>query len=161
MALSSSLPHDVELCSRSAAISLSPLKTLWPSRNRRPETKPPKSKLYLEEEIRSEFTFEEIVSARVPLLERAPGSVVARRTLTALSFLLLRLTWHRQGGSSPAPAIILSAPRCATFCKIKCGRPFPASFFESELFVHERGAFTSRHQKIGRFELCRRGKRSS
>jgi formate hydrogenlyase transcriptional activator len=51
----------------------------------------------------------------------------------------------------------LSPRRERTFVKINCAA-IPSGLLESELFGHERGAFTGAvNQKIGRFELADRG----
>src|SRR5438094_6170705 len=51
----------------------------------------------------------------------------------------------------------LSKRRDATFVKVNCAA-IPSGLLESELFGHERGAFTGAiAQKIGRFELAHRG----
>lgn len=51
----------------------------------------------------------------------------------------------------------LSARSERTMIKVNCGA-LPANLIESELFGHERGAFTGAHQaKKGRFELAHRG----
>jgi len=57
-----------------------------------------------------------------------------------------------------ARAIHLNSPRAAQpFIKVNCAA-LPESLFESELFGHERGAFTGAHtRKKGRFELARGG----
>src|SRR5450432_4940869 len=111
-------------------------------------------KLYLEEEIRSEFNFEEIIGD-APLLKRALAQVeVVAPTDTAV--LILGDTGT--GKELIARAIHnLSPRRQRTFVKINCAA-IPAGLLESELFGHERGAFTGAlNQKIGRFELADRG----
>lgn len=51
----------------------------------------------------------------------------------------------------------LSARQARPFVKVNCGA-VPREFLESELFGHERGAFTEAHQlKIGKFESAARG----
>jgi len=57
-----------------------------------------------------------------------------------------------------ARAIHLNSPRAAQpFIKVNCAA-LPESLFESELFGHERGAFTGAHaRKKGRFELAAGG----
>src|SRR5260370_33209269 len=51
----------------------------------------------------------------------------------------------------------LSPRRERTFVKVNCAA-IPSGLLESELFGHEKGAFTGAlNQKIGRFELADRG----
>src|SRR5467141_2627630 len=111
-------------------------------------------KLYLEEEIRTEFNFEEIIGESAPL-KRALAQVelVARAGTTVLI-----LGDTGTGKELIARAIHnLSPRRERTFVKINCAA-IPSGLLESELFGHERGAFTGAlNQKIGRFELADRG----
>jgi formate hydrogenlyase transcriptional activator len=111
-------------------------------------------KLYLEEEIRSEFNFEEIVGDSAAL-KRALAQVelVAPAGTTALI-----LGETGTGKELFARAIHnLSPRRERTFVKINCAS-IPSGLLESELFGHERGAFTGAiNQKIGRFELADHG----
>ncbi len=111
-------------------------------------------KLYLEEEIRTEFNFEEIIGDS-PLLKQALSQVelVAPATTTALI-----LGETGTGKELIARAIHnLSPRRQRTFVKVNCAA-IPSGLLESELFGHERGAFTGAiSQKIGRFELADRG----
>src|SRR6202158_3488325 len=111
-------------------------------------------KLYLEEEIRSEFNFEEIVGES-PALKRA----LAQLELVApAGTTVLILGETGTGKELIARAIHNRSPRRErTFVKINCAA-IPAGLLESELFGHERGAFTGAiSQKIGRFELADRG----
>jgi len=111
-------------------------------------------KLYLEEEIRSELNFEEIVGESA-VLKRALGQVELAAP-AATTVLLLGETGT--GKELFARAIHnLSPRRDRTFVKINCAA-IPSGLLESELFGHEKGAFTGAiNQKIGRFELADRG----
>ena len=111
-------------------------------------------KLYLEEEIRTEFNFEEIIGESAALKKTlAQVELVAPAGTTALI-----LGETGTGKELIARAIHnLSGRRERTFVKINCAA-IPAGLLESELFGHERGAFTGAvNQKIGRFELADRG----
>jgi formate hydrogenlyase transcriptional activator len=111
-------------------------------------------KLVLEEEIRSEFNFEEIVGDSPALRSMLAQVEVAAPSGT--SVLLLGETGT--GKELIARAIHnLSPRRERAFVKINCAA-IPAGLLESELFGHERGAFTGAlTQKIGRFEFADRG----
>jgi len=111
-------------------------------------------KLYLEEEIRTEFNFDEIIGE----------SALLRRTLSQVELAapagttVLILGETGTGKELIARAIHnLSPRRERTFVKVNCAA-IPAGLLESELFGHERGAFTGAlTQKIGRFEFADRG----
>ncbi len=111
-------------------------------------------KLYLEEEIRSEFNFEEIVGESAALKRALAQVELAAPAGTTV--LLLGETGT--GKELFARAIHNLSPRHdRTFVKINCAS-IPSGLLESELFGHERGAFTGAiNQKIGRFELADRG----
>jgi formate hydrogenlyase transcriptional activator len=111
-------------------------------------------KLYLEEEIRSEFNFEEIVGDS-PALKRA----LAQVELVAPAGTAVLITGDTGTGKELIARAIhnLSPRRERTFVKVNCAA-IPGGLLESELFGHERGAFTGAlAQKIGRFELADRG----
>ncbi|MGA3078563.1 MAG: sigma 54-interacting transcriptional regulator [Bryobacteraceae bacterium] len=111
-------------------------------------------KLYLEDEIRTEYDFEEIVGDSQSL-KRVLRDVetVAPTDSTVLI----------QGESGTGKELIaraihnLSGRRQRTFVKVNCAA-IPTGLIESELFGHEKGAFTGAiSQKIGRFELADKG----
>ena len=118
----------------------------------RDRDKETKQRLYLEEEIRAEFG--EIVGES-PALKTALDlvSVVAP---TDSSVLILGETGT--GKELIARAIHnLSSRRERAFVKLNCAA-IPLGLLESELFGHEKGAFTGAiAQKTGRFELANKG----
>ena len=111
-------------------------------------------KLYLQDEIRTEYNFEEIIG----------DSVTLRRILEELQTVaptdstILILGETGTGKELIARAIHhLSARRERTLVKVNCAA-IPTGLLESELFGHEKGAFTGAiAQRIGRFELAHRG----
>lgn len=111
-------------------------------------------KLYLEDEIRSERNFDEIVG----------GSQALRRVLRKVETVapadsaVLILGETGTGKELIARAIHnLSRRKDRTFVKLNCAA-IPTGLLESELFGHERGAFTGAiSQRIGRFELANHG----
>lgn len=113
-----------------------------------------KEKLYLEEEIQTEYNFEEIVgdSRALKLLLKEIQTVAA----TDSTVLVLGETGS--GKELVARALHNSSGRRErTFVKLNCAA-IPTGLLESELFGHEKGAFTGAiATKIGRFELADRG----
>jgi formate hydrogenlyase transcriptional activator len=108
-------------------------------------------KLYLEAEIRTEYIFEEIIGESAALKEVLKQlEVVAPTDSTVLI----------QGETGTGKELIaralhkLSGRRERTFVKLNCAA-IPTGLLESELFGHEKGAFTGAiAQRIGRFELA-------
>ena len=111
-------------------------------------------KLYLEDEIRSEYNFEEIVGES-SALKRVLKHV---ETVAPTDSTVLILGETGTGKELIARAIHnLSGRRERTFVKMNCAA-IPTGLLESELFGHEKGAFTGAiAQKIGRFELAHQG----
>jgi formate hydrogenlyase transcriptional activator len=111
-------------------------------------------KLYLEDEIRSELNFEEIVGESAELKH-----VLAQaRTVAPSDSTVLILGETGTGKELIARAIHrMSKRRDASFIKVNCAA-IPTGLLESELFGHEKGAFTGAvSKKIGRMELADKG----
>ena len=113
-----------------------------------------KEKVYLEEEVRTDHNFGEIVGDGAALRRVlkevetvAPtGSTVLVRGETGTGKELIARALHD-----------LSPRQNRTFVKLNCAA-IPTGLLESELFGHEKGAFTGAiTQKIGRFELAHQG----
>jgi len=111
-------------------------------------------KLYLEEEIRGEMDFEGIVGQSSAL--RHVLNLVETVAPSDSTVLLLGETGT--GKELIARAIHdRSRRKDRTFVKLNCAA-IPTGLLESELFGHERGAFTGAiSQKIGRLELADQG----
>jgi formate hydrogenlyase transcriptional activator len=111
-------------------------------------------KLYLEDEIRSELNFEEIIgnSAALSQVLRQVEAVAPTNSTVLI-----------QGETGSGKELIaravhnLSQRRKHSFVKLNCAA-IPTGLLESELFGHEKGAFTGAiAQRIGRFELASQG----
>ena len=111
-------------------------------------------KLYLREEIQNEHNIGEIIGANSGL--RAVLEQVAVVAPTDSSVLILAETGT--GKELIARAIHdLSPRREPSFVKVNC-EAIPLGLLESELFGHEKGAFTGAiAQRMGRFELANKG----
>jgi len=108
-------------------------------------------KVYLEDELRTRYDFEEIVGESLAL-----KAVLAQvETVGPTSSTVLIRGETGTGKELIARAIHQLSPRHArTLVKMNCAA-IPTGLLESELFGHERGAFTGAiAQKIGRFELA-------
>lgn len=113
-----------------------------------------KEKLYLQDEIRSAHEFEEIVGES-PVLKRVLSQV---HTVAASDATVLILGETGTGKELIARAIHrLSSRKECNFIKLNCAA-IPTGLLESELFGHEKGAFTGAvSQKVGRLELADKG----
>ena len=111
-------------------------------------------KLYLEDEIRSELKFEEIVG-RSEALRNVLEQI---GTVAPTDSTVLIYGETGSGKELIARAVHnLSARKSNAFVKLNCAA-IPTGLLESELFGHERGAFTGAiSQRVGRFELANRG----
>ena len=107
----------------------------------------------LQDEVLSELNFKEIVGKSVAL--RRVLMLVETVAPTDSTVLI-----HGETGTGKeliARAIHNLSPRCSNaFVKLNCAA-IPTGLLESELFGHEKGAFTGAiAQRIGRFELADR-----
>jgi formate hydrogenlyase transcriptional activator len=111
-------------------------------------------KLYLEEEIRSEMNFENIIG-NSPALKHVLELV---ETVAPSDSTVLLLGETGTGKELIARAIHdRSRRKDRTFVKLNCAA-IPTGLLESELFGHEKGAFTGAiTQKVGRMELADQG----
>lgn len=110
--------------------------------------------LYLESEIRSEMNFAEIVG-NGPTLRAVLGQV---ETVAPSDSTVLLLGETGTGKELMARAIHERSKRSShAFVKLNCAA-IPMGLLESEMFGHEKGAFTGAvAQRIGRFELANGG----
>src|SRR4029079_5288025 len=111
-------------------------------------------KRYLEEEIKTEHAFEDAIGDSTGL-KRVLKQV---ETVAPTNATVLILGETGTGKELIARAIHrLSSRQDRTFVKLNCPA-IPAGLLESELFGHEKGAFTgAMTQKIGRLELAHQG----
>jgi formate hydrogenlyase transcriptional activator len=111
-------------------------------------------KLFFEDELRSEMNFQEIIgNSSVLLRVLSQVEAVAPTPSTVLIY----------GETGTGKELIaravhnLSQRQANPFVKLNCAA-IPTGLLESELFGHERGAFTGAvTQRVGRFELASRG----
>jgi formate hydrogenlyase transcriptional activator len=110
--------------------------------------------VYLQEEIKTEHNFEEIIGRSTPmrqLLRKIEQVAPTEATVliqgeTGTGKELLARAIHDRSHRKDRPLV-----------KVNCGS-IPSGLVESELFGHEKGAFTGATQRrIGRFELAKSG----
>jgi formate hydrogenlyase transcriptional activator len=111
-------------------------------------------KLYLEDEIRSEMNFSEIIGSS-PALRKV---LKLAQTVAPTDSTVLIYGETGTGKELIARAVHDLSPRHAKpFVKLNCAA-IPTGLLESELFGHEKGAFTGAiAQRIGRFEVADSG----
>jgi formate hydrogenlyase transcriptional activator len=113
-----------------------------------------KEKLYLEEELHSEHNFGEIVGNSAALRQ-----VLKRVEIAAPSDATVLVLGETGTGKELIARAVhrLSSRGDGNFIKLNCAA-IPTGLLESELFGHEKGAFTGAvSQKIGRLELADKG----
>src|ERR1700730_8647818 len=149
------VPEDVDFLSRaSGQIAIAIENALAYHEISELKDKLAQEKLYLEEEIRSEMNFENIVG-NSPALKHVLELV---ETVAPSDSTVLLLGETGTGKELIARAIHdRSRRKDRTLVKLNCAA-IPTGLLESELFGHERGAFTGAvTQKIGRLELADHG----
>lgn len=113
-----------------------------------------REKLYLEDEIRSDYQFDEIIGR-----SKALGRVLREIQTVAPTDSTVLISGETGSGKELVARAIhqLSTRLDHAFVKLNCAA-IPTGLLESELFGHEKGAFTGAiNQRIGRFELANRG----
>ena len=113
-----------------------------------------REKVYLQDEIRSDYQFEEIIGG-----SQALGRVLHEIQTVAPTGSTVLVSGETGSGKELVARAIhqLSGRRDQAFVKLNCAA-IPGGLLESELFGHEKGAFTGAiNQRIGRFELASRG----
>src|SRR6201981_3925952 len=149
------VPEDVDFLSRaSGQIAIAIENALAYHEISELKEKLAQEKLYLEEEIRSDSGFERIIGKSAPLkhiLELVD-------TVAPSDSTVLLLGETGTGKELIARAIHDRGRRKGrTFVKLNCAA-IPTGLLESELFGHEKGAFTGAiTQKIGRLDLADQG----
>ena len=113
-----------------------------------------KEKLYLEDELRAEMNFAQIIGNSASLRR------VLKRVETVAPTDSTVLIYGETGTGKELVARAihdLSPRRTKAFVKLNCAA-IPTGLLESELFGHEKGAFTGAiAQRIGRFEVANGG----
>ena len=147
--------EDVEFLSQAAGqIAIALENALAYEQTSELKNKLAQEKLYLEEEIRTEMDFDQIVGASAPLKH----VLQLVETVAPSDSTVLLLGETGTGKELIARAIHdRSRRKERTFVKLNCAA-IPTGLLESELFGHEKGAFTGAiSQKIGRLELADQG----
>jgi len=149
------VPEDVDFLSRaSGQIAIAIENALAYREISELKDKLAQEKLYLEEEFRSEMGFEQIIG-NSPALKHVLQQV---ETVAPSDSTVLLLGETGTGKELIARAIHdRSRRKQRTLVKLNCAA-IPTGLLESELFGHEKGAFTGAiSQKIGRLELADQG----
>jgi PAS domain S-box-containing protein len=114
----------------------------------------PSERNYIDEQIRTAFHFENIIGRSKALKEVLQQASIVAPTDSAVIIFGETGT----GKELLARAIHdLSSRRNQPFIKLDCSA-IPATLLESELFGHEKGAFTGAiEQRVGRFQIADKG----
>ena len=136
------------------AIRLKIERVLENRRERRERQRLDEENQYLREEIGERYNFGEIVGGS----EQMTGIMAAVKKVAGTDSSVLIYGESGTGKDLVARAVHYHSMRAAgAFVKVNCGA-LPGELVESELFGHEKGAFTSAiRQKKGKFELAEGG----
>jgi len=149
------VPEDVDFLSRaSGQIAIAIENALAYREISELKDKLAQEKLYLEEEFRCEMGFEQIIGN-----SKALKHVLQQVETVALSDSTVLLLGETGTGKELIARAIhdRSRRKQRTLVKLNCAA-IPTGLLESELFGHEKGAFTGAiSQKIGRLELADQG----
>ncbi|MGB7290729.1 MAG: sigma 54-interacting transcriptional regulator [Thermodesulfobacteriota bacterium] len=110
-----------------------------------------KEKIYLQEEIQSEYNFEEIIGG-----SKALKKILRQIEMVAKSDTTVLIMGETGTGKELIARAIhnISTRKDRALIKVNCPA-IPTGLIESELFGHEQGAFTGAlRKKIGKFELA-------
>src|SRR6201998_1534266 len=113
-----------------------------------------REKVYLEDEIRTEMQFRDIVGNSTVL-----RNVLQQVEIVAPTDSTVLIYGETGSGKELIARAVhdLSSRKARAFVKLNCAA-IPTGLLESELFGHEKGAFTGAiSQRIGRFELAHGG----
>src|ERR1700726_2435937 len=149
------MPEDVDFLSRaSGQIAIAIENAIAYREISELKDKLAQEKFYLEEEFRSEMGFEQIIGNSAALKH----VLELVETVAPSDSTVLLLGETGTGKELIARAIHdRSRRKDRTFVKLNCAA-IPTGLLESELFGHERGAFTGAiSQKLGRLELADQG----
>jgi transcriptional regulator with GAF, ATPase, and Fis domain len=138
---------------RGAAVDIARLREMT-DRLQDAKDKLAQAKSYLESEIQTELGFEKIIGHSPALRE----ALKKARVVAPIDSTVLLLGETGTGKELVARSLhALSSRKDHTFVKLNCAS-VPSGLLESELFGHEKGAFTSAvNQKVGRIELADKG----
>src|SRR5579859_6296548 len=138
---------------RGAAVDIARLREMT-DRLQDAKDKLAQAKTYLESEIETELGFEKIIGHSAALRE----ALKKARVVAPTDSTVLLLGETGTGKELVARSVhFLSSRKDHTFVKLNCAA-VPSGLLESELFGHEKGAFTSAvNQKVGRIELADKG----
>ena len=148
-------PHDIDLLAQVAAqVAIAVDNARAYTEIAKLKNRLAKEKLYLQEELQSVHNFGEIVGNSLALRQ-----VLGQVEIAAPSDATVLVLGETGTGKELAARAVhrLSSRAQENFIKLNCAA-IPTGLLESELFGHEKGAFTGAvSQKIGRLELADKG----